>query len=57
MRRWGYELAARLNANLTTGQAGSFSTPDGNSRITTSSGLQFATQTSAGTRNGTTASR
>lgn len=61
--RWGYELSARLMSDLTNGQAGSLSTPDANSRIlcdgnrtapcSSPTVVQFATQTSAGTRNGT----
>ena len=65
-RRWGFELTARLNSNLSNGQAGSFSATDTFSVVTcdglvfkkapcaSASVVQFMTHTTAGTRLGTT---
>jgi uncharacterized protein (TIGR03437 family) len=62
-RRWGFELTARLNSNLTSGQAGTLEAPDSNEQIICDNGrrapctsttvVQFATHTLAGTRAGT----
>lgn len=56
-RRWGFELGAWQSSNLTTKQAGTLATADGNTRITTQSSWQYITHTSAGTRPGTTGSQ
>lgn len=65
-RRWGFELTARLNSNLSGGQAGTLAAVDSNVRITCETGraapctstsvIQYATHTQAGTRAGTTGS-
>jgi hypothetical protein len=62
-RRWAFELTARLNSNLSTGQAGTLTNADANAQIigdngrrapcTTAAIVQFATHTLAGTRAGT----
>ena len=64
-KRWGFELTARLNSNSSGGQAGSLAAPDAQSQVlcdvtgskapcSSASVVQFITQTTAGTRNGTT---
>lgn len=65
-RRWGFQLTARLNSNLSGGQAGTLAAVDANARVTCETGraapctsasvVQFATHTQTGTRNGTTGS-
>jgi uncharacterized protein (TIGR03437 family) len=60
-QRWGFELTARLNSDLTNGQAGELTPVDGQTQVICEdsapkpcvSGPQFITHTSAGTRNGT----
>ena len=65
-RRWGFELTARLNSDLSNGQAGTLATAgDGQTQVLcdrtgrnapcpTPATVQFATHTTAGTKNGTT---
>lgn len=63
-RRWGFSLTARLNSNLSNGQAGSLAAADSNAQVICDTGrrapcasatvVQFATHTLAGTRAGTT---
>ena len=63
-RRWGFSLTARLNSNLSAGQAGTLTAVDSNARVICENGrlapctaatvLQYATHTQAGTRAGTT---
>jgi len=59
-KRWGFEFAARLNSNLSNGQAGTLSATDSYARVTcetnpcSSSAIQFIMQTAYGTRSGTT---
>jgi uncharacterized protein (TIGR03437 family) len=60
-KRWGFELSARLNSNLESGQAGDFTPVDNLTQVICednaprpcASGVTFITHTSAGTRNGT----
>src|SRR5437016_3614539 len=60
-QRWGFELSARLNSDLETGQAGDFTPIDNMTQVICediapkpcSSGPSFITHTSAGTRLGT----
>jgi hypothetical protein len=60
-QRWGFELTARLNSDLSNGQAGDLTAVDGFTQVICEdsapkpcvSGPQFITHTSAGTRNGT----
>jgi uncharacterized protein (TIGR03437 family) len=59
-QRWGFELTARLNSDLTNGQAGDFTPVDGFTQVICedsaprpcASGPSFIEHTSAGTRNG-----
>jgi hypothetical protein len=46
-QRWGFELAARANANGQ--QAGTLATADSNTQVTAVNGIQYIEQTSAGT--------
>ena len=60
-KRWGFELSARLNSDLSDGQAGDFLPIDNFTQVICqdntprpcASGPTFITHTSAGTRNGT----
>jgi uncharacterized protein (TIGR03437 family) len=60
-QRWGFELTARLNSDLASGQAGDLTPVDNFTQVICedyapkpcASGPQFITHTSAGTRNGT----
>jgi hypothetical protein len=52
-RRWGFEASPRLGSDSTK-LAGSMTAADTNEQVTTDQGIQFATHTTAGTRNGTT---
>lgn len=60
-QRWGFELTARLNSDLASGQAGDFTPVDNWTQVICedygprpcASGPSFITHTSAGTRNGT----
>ncbi len=60
-QRWGFEMSARLNSDLSNGQAGDFSPIDNFTQVICEdagpkpclSGVQFIQHTSAGTRNGT----
>src|SRR5450759_466422 len=60
-QRWGFELTARLNSDLSNGQAGDFTPVDGLTQVICEdsaprpcvTGPQFIQHTSAGTRNGT----
>ena len=60
-QRWCFELTARLNSDLTNGQAGDFTPVDGFTQVICedsapkpcASGPSFIQHTSAGTRNGT----
>ena len=61
-KRWGFELTARLNSSLSTGQAGCLAASDNTTQVfnsiggkpsCTSTSLQFVTHTVSGTRNGT----
>lgn len=62
-RRWGFSLTARLNSNLSGGQAGTLTAVDSNARVICETGraapctsatvIQYATHTQAGTRAGT----
>ncbi len=63
MRRWGFELSARVASKPDSAQAGTLETVDNTAQIICDSGspapcgpteVQFATHTTAGTRNGTT---
>ncbi len=62
--RWGFELSARLNSNLTSAQAGDFTPVDNMTQVICEdfgakpclTGLSFIQHTSAGTRNGQKAS-
>jgi uncharacterized protein (TIGR03437 family) len=61
-KRWGFELTARLNSDLASGQAGDLTSVDNLTQVICednapkpcASGVSFITHTSAGTRNGTT---
>jgi uncharacterized protein (TIGR03437 family) len=55
-RRWGFELGAWQSSNVTTKQAGTLASADGNTRIITQSSWRYITHTSAGTRPGSTGS-
>jgi uncharacterized protein (TIGR03437 family) len=60
-QRWGFEASARLNSDLSGGQAGSLASVDNftqvicedNGPAPCATGVQFIEHTSAGTRNGT----
>ena len=59
-KRWGFELAARLNSDPINGQAGEFTPADNMTQVICDDGTQkpcgatsFITHTSIGTRNGT----
>jgi uncharacterized protein (TIGR03437 family) len=60
-QRWGFQLTARLNSNLQSGQAGDLMPVDNLTQVICgdngpkpcSSGVEFIEHTSAGTRNGT----
>ena len=60
-QRWGFELTARLNSDLSNGQAGDLTPVDGFTQVICEdsapkpcvTGPQFITHTSAGTRTGT----
>lgn len=60
-QRWGFELSARLNSNLQSGQAGDLIPVDNFTQVICEdngpkpcvSGVEFIQHTSAGTRNGT----
>ncbi len=66
MRRWGFQLSARVASKPDSAQAGLLESVDGNAQIVCDSGapgpcrdaneVQFATHTTAGTRTGTTGS-
>lgn len=54
-RRWGFQLAARLDSNPQS-PAGRLASSDGNTRVLNESGLQWITHTAAGTRPGSSGS-
>src|SRR5450759_2718449 len=60
-QRWGFEMSARLNSDLSNGQAGDFTPIDNMTQVICedsaprpcASGVSFIQHTSSGTRNGT----
>jgi uncharacterized protein (TIGR03437 family) len=51
-RRWGFEASPRLGSDASK-PAGTMTPADANEQVTDEGGVQFATHTTAGTRNGT----